>query len=236
MERLPDDLSLGDTHQWLNGGWFIVRDDDGKYYPSQWDFIDEDSGYIRCIRYTPEESGYSHEWMDVRPDRVYIEWPRCGALNIASHKLAVFLERTQVRQYRRTYNANSLVLHIPRQWEAMRCTGPEIATLRPLNPEIALSAFDPEYPRYQEARDRLEEGWFSVALSPHVIIAGEPDAHWVYVGHVLTARIEDGVIYPVGKNLQHVRRLLKFFEEVRLCTSGTSAAETAGRTRPAASA
>jgi hypothetical protein len=102
---------------------------------------------------------------------------------------------------------------------------------------VVLAAFSPEYPCYAEAKDRLEEGWFSVALNPYIIIVGTPDDHYVYFGNTLVGRVVSGQLSPIGKNVQHVRRLLKFFnEEVTLCLSENSAGRIGSRVAPDASA
>jgi hypothetical protein len=79
---------------------------------------------------------------------------------------------------------------------------------------VVAAVFSPKYYTYSEALIMMESGQaVSVALNPHVIVAGE----MVYYRNNLVAQIAEGKITPMDAEDRQVSRILKFFEgRVRL--------------------
>ena len=204
MNPLPQDLSISDIYQWLGEGWFLFRHD-GQFIVSSL----EEEMTLRTI------TGVRH---DLIRDRTYPLWPICGSLNLSEFGYAIYLERIQRRQYRRTYNHKCLSLTIPRKWEVMKAKSLEVDQIHPNTPVVIKEAFDPTYYTYTEALGLMDhEGWTSVALNPYIIVSGGPEKCHVYYRRKLVGTITNGQLVPIGDQSARIKRIIKFFEgRVRL--------------------
>ena len=211
---IPESLSTRDVHQWLNSGWVIVTDPvSGDTYPARYE-IALDDGLIQVVDSSGRTRNFSRS-------AVAAHWPRCGALNMGGY--AVVLQRRAMQQYRRTYNSRVLSLSVPHKWAIMKREGTEVPS-SPDDPALVEAAFNPRYFSYAEAIGKLDQGWVSVALNPHIIVAGSPSEQLVFYRGELAAKITGGEIAPVGSDRRLIGRLLKFFDErVSLCMSASSA-------------
>lgn len=204
MISLPSGIGWDDVRQWLAGGWFLFRSTpDGALRPAQlherhdeyWTVRDLDGRTFRCIR-----------------SNTFPFWPQCGAINLDGY--AVYVTRAQRRLYRRTYNDQCTSITVPRKWDVMKRAGTKAGRLTPNSEMVVAAVFSPKYYTYSEALIMMESGQaVSVALNPHVIVAGE----MVYYRNNLVAQIAEGKITPMDAEDRQVSRILKFFEgRVRL--------------------
>lgn len=171
MIRIPEDISSRDLNQWVGGGVCLL--DDTVPVRLECGEEDEDIGLIRI------DNGRAEclSWDEVG-DRLSAFWPKCGSLN-TTKGFAVYLERSQSQQYRRTYNKRVLTLTVPGKWDVMRSCGRDrMAGLHPDHAGIVKAAFNPDYPEWDVAMELLEDaGVYSVALNPYIIIGqrgGDP--------------------------------------------------------------
>ena len=203
MISIPSDLESRDISQWLEGGWFFVK-------------LKADSEELTvCTLHRLTDSSISVVPMNgtgaetVRRNQVFPHWPVCGALNMDGY--VVVLRRLSQRQYRRTYNSRCLGISIPRKWDTMKQQGVELAT-DPNDPKVIAEAFSPTYYPYSVACDMLADKAASVALNPHLVVAGKPDAILVYYRGKMTGHIVNDKLIPIGCDESRTRRLLKFFD------------------------
>ena len=199
---LPKDISSRDVVQWLQGGWFHV-DKGTERIPTVCSFEEiRDSGQVRVI-------GTDGERFITAQSRIHAHWPICGALNIDGY--AVVLNRESRQQYRRTYNSRCLTIDIPRKWDVMKAAGTE-ASVNPDTAMVVEAAFNPMYYSYSDALQRLAEGSVSVAMNPHLIIAGDMGMLLVYYRGTLVGKVEGTQMLPIGGDDVRLRRLMKFFD------------------------
>lgn len=171
MIRIPEDISTRDLHQWVGGGVCLLD----ETIPVQLMDCEEDEE-LNFARIDNGRSEYLQ--MEDVGDRLSAFWPKCGSLNLPGG-FAVYVERNQSQQYRRTYNQRVLTLTVPGKWDVMRACGTDrLLSISPNNKDVILAAFNPDYPEWDEAMELLErEDVYSVALNPYVIIGlrgGDP--------------------------------------------------------------
>lgn len=227
----PRDIRYNDIVQWFHNGWVVVDTDEGQR-PAAFIECDPERRALIHVEYIGEDMHLHSHW--VPHSECYPWWPDCGALNLNGY--AVFLERIQRRQYRRTYNNQCLDIDVPRLWDAMRTVGHKVVNVSEDDAEVVLEAFNPTYYCWEEAQQKLEEGWFSVALNPHVIVVGEPQSCYVYYRGDLMGHIDGRELSPIATTRQRARRLLKYFDGgVVLCSSESSSGRYGPGTQTSAS-
>lgn len=199
MQPIPDDVGLDDVWQWLNRGWFKYQKGD-TYVPATLVQVDRREFAVQ----TTDGDEYPY-----KRGLCFPHWPTCGAVNLQG--FAIIVERTQQRQYRRTYNNRCVLLDIPRKWDVMK-RHPFVQSLTPDNPEVVNALFNPEYYTYARALELLDGGWVSVALNPYVVVAGTRDDQLIYYRGKLLARVVDGELKPLDDTNPRNRRILKFFD------------------------
>ncbi len=172
MIRLPEDISNRDLHQWLGGGVCLLDDT----IPVHLMDAEEGEDAINVQRVADGRTEWVN-WEDVG-ERLAASWPKCGALNLPGG-FAVYVDRSQSQQYRRTYNKRVLTVHVPGKWDVMRTCGRDVLmALDPNSTAVVLAAFNPEYPEWDEAMELLASlSVYSVAVNPYIIIGqrgGDP--------------------------------------------------------------
>jgi hypothetical protein len=147
--------------------------------------------------------------------RLYAHWPRCGSINVEGG--AFYLMRAQQQQYRRTYNPRALTVVFPDKWSALKAD-PEFIRkyTNPMEREIILAAFNPEYPSWDEAMTLLETQPF-VALNSQIILGGERDLLTVYHKGRKSGIVEEGVFSSIGSGLPDTRAYKLMQGRITLC-------------------
>ena len=198
MKCIPEDVSRADVAQWLQGGWFFwKRNEEATMQPAQ--LVPGDGEYM--VRLMDGTDRPMHR------TQLYPHWPQCGAVNLDG--FAVYIERQQVRQYRRTYNDMCLTVDVARKWDVMKKFGTDVVNVTPNTPAVVNAAFNPKYYSYSDALDLMETGRaVSVALNRNLVVAGP----LVYYRNKLVAKITGQHIVPVGVASSRISRILKFFE------------------------
>lgn len=168
MLATPHDLSVADMKQWYVGTWVRVLGYSGpRYVHSVSDAL------------ATAHSGTGDGPSELAHDHTAISghWPSLGAINLPEG-FAMHIRRTPAKSYRRSFNLSVLTAVVPNQWSV----GEFINAYRPTNitsmlemqereTEIAKALWEPEYPTFSEAVNRLQTGAaISVALSRRVII------------------------------------------------------------------
>jgi hypothetical protein len=199
MQPIPNDVHGGDVWQWLNRGWFIHKRD-GACVPARLEDVNGDEFVV--VRVDGEEYPYER-------DECFPHWPDCGAINLVN--FAVILVRESSRQYRRTYNSRCVSLDIPRKWDIMK-THPWVKSISPDHPEVVSAAFEPKYHSYTRALELLASSWQSVALNPHLVVAGTQQDHAVYYRGDLIAQVCEGQVKPLDPSHPRGRRILKWLD------------------------
>lgn len=164
MITVPADITPRDFSQWLSAGVAML---DGEF-PVR---VIEVGGQVHVDDLVNEQEQHI-PWAEA-PTRIAAHWPRCGSLNLDG--FAVYLQRKQVKLYRRTYNERVLALSVPGKWDAMKVLRPDAMRVTPNTPSVIIAAFHPHYPDWEEAIARLADNWYSVAINPYVILGRQGD-------------------------------------------------------------
>lgn len=155
MIPLPQDMPSEDADQWLRSGVFIALG--VPYFYSHLDVTGTDERGYNVVG-TRVEDGYIV--VSPRAD-VCVVWPKCGAINLEKH--ALYVQRRQVRQYRRTYNERCVTSHTLGAWDLARADI-SVSEVSPMSSEVVLQLLNPWYPSSLEEAASGERA--SVALSP----------------------------------------------------------------------
>jgi len=198
-EAIPKDVTMHDVWQWLGRGWFF-HEKDGVRQPAELEQVGDERYAVSCT------NGDNHTF---RRQHCFPYWPQCGAVNMQGY--AVVLNRTQQRQYRRTYNSRCVTMNIPRKWDVMK-RYEAAKNLSADSPDVVIAAFEPVYYTYTRALGLLEAGWVSVALNPYLVVAGTKEEQLIYYRSKLTARIIDGRLVPLDPSDKRNQRILKWFD------------------------
>lgn len=186
MMELPPDISPNDIAQWLEGGVFYARRGrERPWFLATYNGV-RDNGQVDVFHVgEPERS-------TVHPHNICVHWPKCGAINIAKG-FAVYVQRLQRKQYRRTYNSRCIRTSVPGKWQALKRLQPEDIYIDHGSHEFIQALFEPEYPlNTYEAIHRMTQGeWASVALNPQIILARTR----VYYRGELVGRLRDGYFF-----------------------------------------
>lgn len=210
MIKLEHGMCINDVEQWVGGGFFLTevngrtvpaevswwpeRDDEGECY-------DEELYCLTTVEDEPTHVRFHHE--AVR-DHILPHWPLCGSVNLLYNKLAIHVERQQMKQWRRTFNWRQVKVLVPQQWFLLGNGHENFATHRSV-PDI----FNPQYPADYE--EWFADGWRSVALSPHVIVVNTTPRMVYYNGQLACKLRRDGQFDPVDLRITHL--LSKLYPE-----------------------
>lgn len=203
MLVLPEGISRDDIGQWLYSGICMAKlSMDGEYRPAVLDRVTEEDrtelGYTARVRLLDDGFDITHI---IPTEFLAGHWPMCGSVNVEEHRVAVHVERLPARQFKRTFNARQVAIHVPRPWEVRKVRGNSAAdALRVSSPCIIQATFYPVYPtHFEEALVKLSEGWLSVAINPRIIIAGDDiGKRMIYYRGKLAATILGEQISPVA--------------------------------------
>ena len=169
MIPLPDGIAPTDIQQWLHGG-VCMYEVDGEFIPCVLDATvtgREGAGRLFTDKFT--------QVVPLTYTKLRAYWPLCGSVNIERDNVAIHVERRPAKQFKRTFTWSVMKVRVPRLDDLANVlpigrresiTGPTYSTLKAI--------FYPIYPEtYREALMWMEAGWFSVALNPRVIVAGD---------------------------------------------------------------
>lgn len=204
MIRLDPSMRYTDIEQWIGRGWCFIMPHDGTFNVAQCvrfpmdDEVDEEH---ECYWHFEDMQGGYYEWtFEECLERVRPHWPTCGSINVPPIKAAVHLERLQMKQWRRTYNARQLTMHFPRKWDYTGRTGKAWDSIGPDHSHVIDAAFDPWYPQIDEIDELFAAGWHSLALTPHIIITNTMP-RLVYYGGACAAKVTETGFEPIDSRL-----------------------------------
>lgn len=195
MILVPADISRRDLTTWMSEGVCLL---DGETPVIMREVGDRKIN----LREVATKRARSIPWA-ARGERLSVHWPKCGSLNL--DRFAVYLKRRQVRQYRRTYNARTLTLHIPGKWDAMKLLDPESLAVNPKSNTVVAAAFAPTYYEWDDAVDMLRDDWFSVAISPYVILARQGEDMAVFYRGRRAGLVQGERFVPNGYDIAEPR-------------------------------
>lgn len=204
--NLPSDIEQDDVYQWLQDGWVL-------HEGNVWRFIG-DVEYKRGEDeiYAVFRRNGDHEVLPV--SRVELVWPTCGAINTEAEgiSLAVYVNREQRRQWRRTFNDRCVnVLQLGAWGNSKRLVSPNRVTR--ITEELVEALFNPVYYTVNDAMRMIRGGALSVAVNPQVTVVGDGKGQFgMYYRHTLVGGIKHGVFTPTirgGYACDMVERLAK---------------------------
>ncbi len=209
--QLPEDINEDDIYQWLNDGYVRVN---GVVCQFLGDVSYRRSEYSARFYPCSEDDDESFE---AKISDVECYWPICGAVNkrYRGKGVAVYVEREQRRQWRRTFNlmcVNALPIH---RWSIHRAFGRTRAhRVTHITNDLVLELFDPTYPTLREAIDRIaDRSAVSVAVSPQVSIVGDGKGTYaLYHRTNMVGGLCNGTFTPTGEGsfgVSLVERLVK---------------------------
>lgn len=207
-------LTAQDTHQWLAGGWGLIRQTpESPLLLVNFTGTNPDT-YSTHVRIYSSPSTFTEQIIDLRVGEIYCHWPLCGAINVPinNYTIGVVTERTTERQYRRTYYPRYVECTIPRPWEVMKKHGRESELLVSDSPSLVWGLFFPEYPNIRKALELLRFGErVSIAISPTILLIGGAQRIFIYdkhkhVGHfdgmnVVVTHDDDFIAQRITKHL-----------------------------------
>lgn len=214
MIPLPESIAPDDIQQWLHDCIFV--DPEGLPYM----YIALTSGptglcLIRGASFKP--GPLKSKEVTFSPDDVYVHWPPLGAVNVDNR--ALYVQRAQSRQYRRSYCHRLVQIHAPGAWHVVagggdvgnRYTGNSAALVREL--------FNPEYPAdFSSALSMLGGKTASVALNRHIILVGNAEAATIYHGRDVVGAYKEGMVrlLPEVGGPSRIRKLIGGMDYVSL--------------------
>lgn len=192
MLEIPRDLTPNDLHQWISDG-VVVRKGDKTITPLfVWTVEENCSAMVRPV--TNRIPATFRDRFLLSANDMLCGWPTCGAVNVGG--IALYVQRTQVRQYRRTYNSRGLVATVPDAAAARQFDNNLYVHVQNF-PTFTREVYATEangYPTTEQAlASLLEPNVFSVALSPSIIVtkALHTDDLRVWHNNELVAKVLD---------------------------------------------
>lgn len=199
MINLLEDMSPDDVYQWIGDGYSLVEGRPAMLL----DADGEVGGYPAARMRVYDLRGEQDMW--VRLSEIQCHWPVCGAVNVevaGEVSMAVYVERRQRRQWRRTFNNQCVRLHVPYQWALERVYGVHtVRRARTVNISVVSELFNPTYPNTYEAAELIRSGErISVAISPQVSVVGDRHGTYaVYYRNDLVGGVSKGKYTPTVK-------------------------------------
>ena len=204
MIPVPIDASRTDIDQWCNRCVVMYRKPDGTSVPCWYQgMIDTDTRRL-LVRDLLTAESYT-----IRVGDMFVNWPMCGSINLASG-YAIHAARNTVRQYRRSFSTSLLNYIIPRLWDVAKSKRLCPEMMQPDQEEVAKACFFPEYPSVEEAYRLIMTGErVTVALNRSVIVAGDASGkRFFYYNGELVASALNGTLYPSG-DVRGLQRAMK---------------------------
>lgn len=195
MIELPEDISWDDVHQWLAEGVFLAKRPKSKEF---------DVAVLRRTREDGVAVVFAKDALraTVPKSDVRCHWPTCGSVNYDG-KFALYVQRRQRRQWRRTYNHRCIDVQVPGRWHLLKQYPAQDLEVNQNSWEYLDAVFSPTYPTMGDAITMLRDRP-SVAVTPHLILVGRPDTAVYYRG-ALAGRIAGGLFHPACTPLEEVR-------------------------------
>lgn len=191
MQPLMEGMEMDDISQWLRHGWFFVRDEDELKVMKFEGIMDPEHVYA----FDPAKQMAANVHMSA----IFTHWPRCGAVNMGG--AALYVQRHQARQWRRTYSSRGVTISIPNRWELLGRVPDHLSALSGDEPVIVQSLFDPKYPgTVQEALRSLDTAP-TVALNTQVMFVSENMGVGVYYRNENVGEYTLGTFRPNCDNL-----------------------------------
>lgn len=199
MIPLPDDITGDDIDQWLRGGVFLV--DGIPYVYSMMDYDYDADG--------PRVFGYDLNGDSVRfnhkAQKLCVAWPQVGAVNVRDPGYALYVQRRQDRQYRRSYNERCASVHVIGRWELARAGVQQDFPNNALDSRVVKAVFEPWFP--PSLAEAFATGWPSVALSPQLTLF--PACGTVYYRDIKAGVIDRNGIFTATCDPVVARRINK---------------------------
>lgn len=189
MIELPDDIGRDDMYQWLDGGVFLVSVDE-EWRPAVLVAAHEGAGPDRLVRVVLVGG---NRRVDVEQRDIRAHWPVCGAINM--DRFALYVQRLQRRQYRRTFNPRCVRVSVPGKWACLKALSAQELQVDMIDDDFLLELFNPTYPNDMgQALASLNER-ASIALNPALVLVRGPDPAVYYRGQA-AGRIVGGEFRP----------------------------------------
>ena len=193
MLRVPSDISIDDAHQWCSNGWVIGEGGDVCLVGD----VSEDERRF----YGRNTAGQHRDWSIGETD---CYWPVCGSINTYGG-FAVYVQRSQRRQWTRTYNSRCVDVRIPLEHDLYDVFNERHVDkyIDPNSGELVEQLFDPHYPTFEEALGYLRQPMqVSVAVNPYLIIGRNNDGRIITFdrGRPAAELTPEGLV-PMGKTL-----------------------------------
>jgi len=203
--KLPKDIYEDDVYQWLNDGW-VTHPDYGVLK-----FLGELDSFDKTAEFS----------LDGEPMRLlYLElecfWPIGCMINHTKRgdRAAVYVQRNQRRQWRRTFNPMCVSTSVIGRWGMTKKSGNQRARMfTNIDYDLVSNLFDPIYyapalaMRMIQAREAI-----SVAITPQVAICGDGKHNFaIYYRDRVVGGITNGKYTPVvvGKVAEMAERIVK---------------------------
>jgi hypothetical protein len=213
MLKLPDDIHHRDVQQWVGGGFVLIKGKVAAHYDNG-DFFPDDSDEDERRPWFSVEGAEERQY-DLGD--IMCHWPRCGSIN-TGRGFALYVQREQRRQWRRTYNTRCVVSSTPLKRQVARRYGNRmVSTFSDVGYWQTVQAlFFPEYVSPLVALESIyEKEAMTVAVSPQVILGGygRRPLHVFYRGrHV--ANWDNGNIENLSGKGEFLGTLNKVLEEI----------------------
>lgn len=167
MLRIPQDLSTRDVEQWLGGGTFYAR----KRAGAKWQLArllggggETGKAHVYFLADKEDSPTLSHS-------NLRAHWPRCGAVN--TPRFALYVQRQQRRQYRRTYNGRCVTMDVLGKWRLLDDVPAYEMIVDKEMFDTLQHVFEPEYPARVDDWQEWMNGRGSVALNPQITLVGK---------------------------------------------------------------
>lgn len=189
MIEIPNDIAVQDLAQWLSDGVVVLKND-----PAMTPLFVYRIGEAGDVRVREHREGRLSEPRPVPSRDLLCGWPTCGAVNVGG--IALYVQRSQIRQYRRTYNSRAVAPAVPDAREAEEFDPRQYARATHFftYTEAVYRTEAEGYPPPERAIAMVQEpAMFSVAVSPSIIITKVPTTGDLRVWHnnELVAKIFD---------------------------------------------
>ena len=203
MLLIPKELESRDVNQWINSSVVLIDLDDALA-PAE---------VIEVMDYDPESDCVPVVVTPIIPDKktgqlvpgkaktlgadeCFLFWPTSQCVNLDSADVAVYVQRLQHRQYRRTFNSRGVRVVCPELDEFEKNRARMIMyNVETSSGRLAYRLMNPTYPSVEEALESLDrERKLSVAVSKSLIITASKN---IYYRGERVAKLYDNRLVPL---------------------------------------